>query len=122
MVGFVLFIQCSNSKPSRGQALYETHCGNCHLNNGQGIGTLMPPLKNADYILENRADLACIITNGLEGEIEVNEITYNNPMLPITELSEVDIVNILNYIQAQWYPQESVFSISEIKDQLENCN
>jgi len=114
---------CNNKpNPTSGEGLYKAQCANCHMASGEGLGQLMPPLKGTDYILENRDALACIIRNGMSGEIEVNGTSYNNQMKAFPELSEVDIVNILNYVHQQWYSKEPQFTLSEIRQQLQDCN
>ena len=78
--------------------MYTAHCANCHGDQGQGLGALIPPLANADYMVKNRSQLACILVNGLNDTIVVNGKEYSGQPMPANaELSEIHIANILNY-------------------------
>ena len=46
-LAFFLYQQSGGSTNSAGQRLYTTHCANCHMDNGQGLRQLIPPLAGA---------------------------------------------------------------------------
>lgn len=120
--GLFLFYQLSeNSTGGAGAKLYTIYCANCHMEEGEGLRNLIPPLKNADYIPVNKESLACIIRNGQSGEIMVNDTVYNFTMPPNAEITPTEIATLLRYIFAQWYPEETAPTFSEIKEQLYNC-
>jgi len=118
---FLLFalVQCSKVD-STGANLYDEHCMVCHMDDGQGLGDFIPPIANADYVLENRGELACIIKHGLNGKILVNSKEYDVEMQGV-ELSEVEITNLLNYVMKTWYSNQTDFTLTEVKDQLSTC-
>ena len=106
----------------QGKVLYEYHCSNCHLSNGEGIGALIPPLKNADYLEQNWDQLACIIKYGLEDTILVNGVEFNSPMAGIEELGPVEISNLINFINHEWNNGTATFITADgVKDRLESC-
>ena len=88
---------------------------------GQGLGALYPPLANSDWLKNNQGLAACAIRYGLEGEIVVNDTIYNQPMLAIIDLSEVQIVNIINYINQAWGNDYGTITVQEVKTALEEC-
>lgn len=95
---------CFTSHERSGQALYEQHCGNCHGLDGRGLGTLMPPLAGADYLLRQRAALPCLVRRGMRGPLQVNGQTYNGVMPSISPetLADADVANVLNYVRQAW--------------------
>tara|TARA_Y100000741_G_scaffold330602_1_gene285306 strand:- start:590 stop:991 length:402 start_codon:yes stop_codon:yes gene_type:complete len=86
---------------SDGKLIYEDFCVQCHLNNGQGIEKIYPPLNNSDYLLENIDKSIYSIKYGLKGEITVNGIKYNGVMIS-QGLEDVEIADVMNYITNSW--------------------
>ena len=86
----------------QGERLYERHCANCHQLNGTGLGRLYPPLKNSEYLKKDPAELAGIIRNGMEGSISVNGNEYDQPMAGNPTLTDLEIAEILTYINVSW--------------------
>lgn len=123
LFAFVVLIafSCDYKPRNQGASLYRQHCQNCHMENGQGLGTLMPPLAGADYVLENKERLACIIRYGQEGLIQVNGETYDGVMPGNRQLNEVEINNLIHYLIEVLNEQENSFTISDVRQQLEEC-
>lgn len=104
-----------------GALLYEQHCANCHMESGQGLGQLIPPLANSDYLQRRGALAACGIRYGLQGPMVVNGKGYEGVMPANKALSKVDIVNILNYINNSWGNEAPYMSIQSVEAALEQC-
>lgn len=121
ILGYLGWISGCQVKYPQGKALYEGYCASCHMENGEGLRSLYPPLAQSDYLVKNRSELPCIIRHGLEKTIEVNGKTYDLPMAAIPNLSETEIHNILNYIQQAWDNNQPYFTPREIKEALKNC-
>jgi len=81
-----------------GQKLYENYCANCHQKDGTGLGQLIPPLLNSDYMMEDVGRTVNLIKHGLKGKITVNGIGYNHPMPGNPHLSNLEIAEIATYI------------------------
>lgn len=107
--------------PNAGQQSYELHCAGCHGKDGKGLGLIVPPLANADWVEKNQDQLACIIRYGMIGEVEVNGQKYNQEMLGLDYLSEIQITNIINYINSSWGNNYSFKKVSEIEARLKEC-
>lgn len=91
------------------------------MTDGTGLEGNIPPLARADYLAKNPDKLACIIRYGLEEEIKVNGRTYNQPMAGISQLSDVEITNIINYINQAWGNELGYYPNSKTTEALENC-
>lgn len=105
-----------------GKNLYDTYCANCHQQDGTGLGKLIPPLKNSDYLAENVGRTARIIKYGQEGEIIVNGISYNQPMPANPKLTNLEIARIMTYIYNIWGNNEGVIDANKVAEYLEQKN
>ena len=112
---------CSTNTYKQGEMLYQAHCSDCHMDDGQGLKLLIPPLAGVDYLAEDRAQIACIIKNGLNDTLQINNKTYFQEMLAIPKLSEAEITNIINYINQAWGNDMGYVQINEVKSALEAC-
>lgn len=104
-----------------GAALYRVHCANCHLDNGQGLGALIPPLAGSDYLAAHRERLPCIVRHGLKDTIVVNGTQYAEAMAGIETLSDIQITNILNYIHTSWGNDLPPYRLDEVQQLLKQC-
>lgn len=104
-----------------GERLYKTHCANCHMDGGEGLGALIPPLAGSDYLLAHRADLPCLVRHGLKDTIVVNGKIYAEQMLGNDKLSEIQLTNVLNYIGQSWGNDVPAFQFDEVTRALGNC-
>jgi mono/diheme cytochrome c family protein len=105
-----------------GQKLYKTHCQNCHGAKGEGLGKLYPPLTDHNYLTKNRDKLACIIKNGMSGEIEIQGEKYNQIMPANSTLNNVDVAYILTYITTTFGDADSTYTQEEVIKNLADCN
>ncbi|MTI20029.1 cytochrome c [Fulvivirga sp. RKSG066] len=104
-----------------GQQLYTIHCANCHQPDGAGLAQLFPPLKNSDYLKENFETAICSMRYGLEGEIVVNGVTYNQKMPGISTLTDLEIAEIATYIYNSWGNERGLVAVNDVKEVLKNC-
>lgn len=93
---------CGKTEHQQGHNLFDQHCANCHMEEGEGLRQLIPPLAGSDYLKQNQGAVVRGIRKGMTGEMVVNGKTYNQPMPGNKELSEFQIVNIVNYINQAW--------------------
>ncbi len=101
-----------------GKTLYENHCANCHQSDGEGLGKLIPPLRDADYFKESIHRTAWIIRNGQQGEITVNGIQYNQEMPANPRLTPLEIAQITTYLYNIWGMKEGVVPSSAVEKYL----
>jgi mono/diheme cytochrome c family protein len=113
---------CDMSGYPSGARVYKGTCANCHLDQGEGLGALIPPLANSDYWNAHRDKLACIVRYGLADTIKVNGVTYQEKMLAMPGLSDIQITNVLNYIGSRWGNHTATFRLEEVRAMLKDCN
>ena len=103
---------------TNGKKLYTQHCSNCHMENGEGLGKLIPPLKNSDFLFANMGLSAQMIVNGYEAPIVVNGTEYNQPMPGNKNLNPTEVIEILTYISNAWGNDYGSVDEPEIKSAL----
>lgn len=102
-------------KMAQGGAVYKTYCFACHMDDGQGVAGLNPPLIDTEYVLGDKEALILIALNGFNGEeLIVNGETYNGIMTPHDFLSDAELANVLTYIRNSWGNEASEVSIEEV--------
>jgi len=104
-----------------GKSLYLTHCSNCHQADGKGLGELYPPLAGSDYLMKDPTDITCLIKNGISGEIVVNGITYNQPMPAQSNLTNIEIAEIITYVANSWGNKSGLHEVSKIEKAGRAC-
>lgn len=80
-----------------GKNTYNQVCMACHMDKGQGIPNVFPPLAKSDYLMKDVTRNIQNLIEGLQGEITVNGKKYNQVM-PASGLDDTDIANVLNYV------------------------
>lgn len=98
---------------ARGKLIYEEKCITCHMENGQGIPSVFPPLAGSDYLLQKRKASIHAVKFGQEGEITVNGTTYNNFMTP-QGLTDAEVADVMNYILNNWGNSGSLVTPEEV--------
>ena len=125
LVAIALFVgmlgACDYAPRNQGRVLYERNCQSCHMEDGQGLGQLIPPVANADFVLEHRDELACIIRYGIEGPLEVNGVSYDGHMDGNRQLTDIEINNLVHYLLVDMNKQEDPYVITEVREQLSRC-
>ena len=103
ITSFAFKAQDSKLKASmeRGKDEYEGICVPCHMDQGQGIPGVFPPLAKSDYLMADLNRSIKGMIEGQEGEIEVNGVKYNGAM-PATGLDDQSIADVLNYVRNSW--------------------
>ncbi|MBO3699966.1 cytochrome c [Roseivirga sp. E12] len=84
-----------------GKGTYSAVCIACHMDSGQGIASVFPPLAKSDYLMEDTDRAIANLIEGLSGEITVNKTKYNQVM-PASGLNDQDIADVLNYVMNSW--------------------
>ncbi len=116
-----LLFACENQTYQSGGRLYKTMCANCHMDSGEGLGALIPPLAGADYLEKNRDKLPCIVRQGLQDTIVVNGKVYAEKMAGMPGLSDIQVTNLLNYINTSWGNNNPPYSYEEVTELLLKC-
>lgn len=110
-----------SGKQEPGAFLYRKHCESCHLEEGQGLGQLIPPIAGSDWLVHNQDILACIIRYGTTDPMTVNGILYHEKMPGNPELTDGQMVNLINYINTHFGNSIPRQHLREVKETLDKC-
>ncbi len=119
---FFIANACEDQTYQSGGRLYKTMCANCHMDAGEGLGALIPPIAGSDYLGKNRDKLPCVIRHGLQDSIVVNGKSYGENMAGMPGLSDIQVTNLLNYINTTWGNNNPVYSYEEVTALLGKCH
>lgn len=86
------------SSVARGKEIYSTQCITCHMEQGEGIEDVYPPLAKSDYLLGDKKRSIQQVLYGATGEMKVNGKTYNGDMAGF-DLTDEEASDVLNYIR-----------------------
>tara|TARA_S200000501_G_scaffold361789_1_gene390484 strand:+ start:768 stop:1169 length:402 start_codon:yes stop_codon:yes gene_type:complete len=109
IVGLFILIQGTwiyQNKPleqsiTDGEEIYLDFCIQCHLDNGEGVSGVFPPLAKSDYLINNIEMSIRGLKYGLSGPIVVNGEQYNG-IMQNQGLDDVEIADVMNYILNNW--------------------
>lgn len=97
-----------------GREIYNDFCITCHLDNGQGVEGVFPPLAKSDYLINNRTKSIFGIKYGQTGEIIVNGSSYNNTMMSMG-LEDQEIADVMNFITNSWgNKNDKIITVEEV--------
>lgn len=118
----IFFSQCQPNLHREGERLYKTHCANCHMDTGEGLSALIPPIAGADFLGKNRERLPCLLRHGIKDSIVVNGKIYAEEMPGVPTLSDVHVTNLLNYINSNWGNNNQPYQLDEVRALLGKCD
>ncbi|MEC9135097.1 MAG: cytochrome c [Bacteroidota bacterium] len=105
---FVLFegIWLYQKKPleqsiANGEEIYNDFCIQCHLDTGEGVSGVFPPLAKSDFLVNNIEISIRGLKYGMTGPIVVNGEEYDGVMGD-QGLGDDEIADVLNYILNSW--------------------
>jgi len=99
----------------RGKSIYEAQCITCHLEQGEGIETVYPPLAKSDYLMADKKRAIQQIMEGSNGEITVKGVTYNGVMTSF-DLTDTEVSDVLNYIRNSFGNKGAAVTPAEVKE------
>lgn len=104
-----------------GKSIYEKNCQSCHGADGKGLGTLYPPLTDTTFLKLNKRNLVCIIRNGQQGEIKINNILYDEIMPGNETLADIDIAQVIVYITNSFGNNQGFYDAETATKDLKTC-
>lgn len=114
----------TNRKPSksglkssitRGKVVYMNVCLACHMADGNGVPTMNPPLIKTSYVLGDKTALIKIVLNGFSEDVEINGQKFSNNMTPHSDLTDIQIADVLTYVRKSFGNNASPIKPSEVK-------
>ena len=85
------------------------------------MGQLVPPLANTDWLEENINQVPCIIRHGIKDSLFVNGVWYNEEMLGLAQLNDIQVANITNYISKRFTKEQTFFTQDKVDELLNAC-
>jgi len=100
----------------RGKEVYNAQCITCHMEKGEGIEGVFPPVAKSDYLMADKDRSIRQILQGASGEMTVNGKTYNGEM-PAIDLTDEQVSDVLNYVRNSWGNKGPAVTPAEVKAQ-----
>ena len=98
-----------------GAMVYLQFCLACHMENGEGVPGLYPPIVQTEFVLGEKKKLIDAVINGMEGLVEVKGQQYNNVMAKMDYLSDEQIAEVLTYVRSNFGNNAEVVTINDVK-------
>ncbi|MBP9926173.1 MAG: cytochrome c [Cyclobacteriaceae bacterium] len=98
----------------RGKEIYQSNCITCHMDQGEGIEGIFPPLTKSDYMLADKKRAINQILYGASGEMTVNGTVYNGEMMGY-ELTDEQMSDLMNYIFNSFDNKGGVTTPADVK-------
>lgn len=86
------------SSITRGREVYVTYCLSCHMDQGEGIEGVYPPLAKSDYLMADKNRAVLQVLYGITGEMTVNGKVYNGQMTGV-DIKDEEVSDVINYIR-----------------------
>jgi len=99
---------------TRGQEVYTTNCVSCHMEKGEGMEGVFPPLAKSNYLMADKKRSIVQILKGVSGPMKVNGVEYNGEMAAI-DLSDQEISDVLNYVRNSFGNKGAAVTPEEVK-------
>jgi len=100
---------------TRGKDVYTAQCMSCHMEQGEGIESVYPPLAKSDYLMADKKRSIDEVLHGLTGPIKVKGAAYDGVMTGFDALSDQDISDVLNYIRNSFGNKGAAVTPEEVK-------
>jgi mono/diheme cytochrome c family protein len=99
----------------RGKEVYTAQCMSCHMEQGEGIESVYPPLAKSDYMMADKKRSIDQVLHGLTGEIKVNGKSYDGVMTGFDALTDAEISDVLNYVRNSFGNKGPAVTPEEVK-------
>jgi mono/diheme cytochrome c family protein len=100
----------------RGKSVYAAQCMSCHMQEGEGLEGVFPPLAKSSH-LASKEKLVKIILKGMRGTINVAGKEYNGEMAGIM-LSDEETADVINFIRNSFGNKAPAVKPNEIQSAL----
>jgi nitrite reductase (NO-forming) len=98
----------------RGKDVYTAQCITCHMEQGEGLEGVYPPVAKSDYLMADKKRSIEQVLYGLTGEIKVKGITYDGVMSGY-DLTDQEVSDVLNYIRNSFGNKGPAVTPEEVK-------
>lgn len=98
----------------RGKEIYLRNCVSCHMDQGEGLEGIFPPLANSDYMLADKKRAIKQTLYGISGEMTVNGKKYNGEMNGF-DITDEEMSDLMNYIYNSFGNKGGVIAPEDVK-------
>lgn len=99
---------------AKGKETYTIYCMSCHMENGEGLEDVYPPLAKSDYMMADKKRMILQILYGASGAMKVNGKNYNGDMTGF-DLSDEEVSQLANYIRNSWGNKGPAVTPADVK-------
>lgn len=99
----------------RGKKIYDANCLTCHMEDGNGVPRLNPPLAGDKVVKGDKKKLITVLLKGLDANTEIDGEYYNNVMAPHDFLKDQEIADVLTYVRNSFGNKGSMVTAHEVK-------
>ena len=99
---------------ARGKEVYISYCISCHMEQGEGIESVYPPLAKSDYLMADKKRSIQQLLNGVSGPMKVKGVTYDSEMSAF-DLSDQEASDVLNYVRNSFGNKGDAVRPEEVK-------
>jgi mono/diheme cytochrome c family protein len=99
---------------TRGQEVYVTYCVSCHMEKGEGLEGVFPPLAKSDYLMADKKRAIVQTLKGVKGPMKVNKVSYDAEMQGF-DLNDQEVSDVLNYVRNSFGNKGVAVTTDEVK-------
>ncbi len=118
LIGFISFQQKPKfdlaASSERGKEIYLRNCVSCHMDEGEGLEGIFPPLAKSDYMLSNKKRAIQQTLYGANIEMTVNGKVYNGEMNGF-DITDEEMSDLMNYIFNSFGNKGGIITPAEVK-------
>jgi len=111
---YLLLKKESQNVADRGKEVYKLYCASCHKEDGLGVASTFPPLKNAGQVLGPQKYFLKIIIYGLSGQITVLNKKYEQHMPAFGFLKDEDLAAVASYVRKTFGNDKTEMTVSDV--------
>jgi len=98
----------------RGKEIYLRNCVSCHMDQGEGLEGIFPPVAKSDYMLADKKRAIQQTLYGVSGKMTVNGKEYEGEMNGF-DITDEEMSDLMNYIFNSFGNQAGVITPAEVK-------
>ena len=102
------------SSIARGKDTYTAYCISCHMEQGEGIDGVYPPVAKSDYLMADKKRSIQQVWKVVSGERKVKGKTDNAEMTGF-DLSDHGVSDVLNYIRNSFGNKGEAVTPAQVK-------
>jgi len=98
----------------RGKEIYLRNCVSCHMDQGEGLEGIFPPVAKSDYMLADKKRAIQQTLYGVSGKMTVNGKEYEGEMNGF-DITDEEMSDLMNYIFNSFGNKGGVITPADVK-------